>query len=88
MPKDPEAIAAIDELFEKLLGYLKSNATRGQDEFEAAVHEKLENQGKKVLGYKKTLKYMLENFAQHCGTRKETGGCLSSGGYNTSFLGP
>ena len=67
MPKDPEAIAVIDQAFEDLLAFLKSKAATGQKAFEKDVNAKLDKEGKKVLGYKKALKYMVESFAQRCG---------------------
>jgi len=59
--KDPEAIAAISEAFDDLLAFLKSKAATGQKAFEKAVNEKLDKEGKKVLGFKKALRFMLES---------------------------
>ena len=67
MPKDPEALAAIGESFDDLLAFMKSQAATGQKAFEKEVKAKLEKEGKKVLGYKKALKFMLLTFAQRCG---------------------
>ena len=75
MPKDPEAIACIGESFIDLLAFLKSNVVSGQKAFEKVVTEKLDKESRTVLGFKKALKFMLENFALRCGIviRRESG---------------
>ena len=67
MPKDILAIAAIDEAFVDLLAFFKSKAVTREDAFEQSVKEKLDKEGKTVYGYKRALRFMMEEFVQRCG---------------------
>jgi hypothetical protein len=67
MPKDILAIAAIDEAFVDLLAFFKSTAVTREDAFEQSVKEKLDKEGKTVFGYKRAMRFMMEEFVQRCG---------------------
>lgn len=69
MPKDADAIATIDASFTTLVRFLQELAddTEAFTAFNSEVEQLLNKEGRTVIGYKKTLRFMMNNFAQRCG---------------------